>query len=89
MDALAAFTDRLVGETDQVESRLAGRNLALHLDGARLQAKIGHRPNQCDHEYPLSRGVLAAKTERVEWVNRASRTADLGSERAWSTLLQA
>lgn len=36
-----------------MEAGHARRNLALHLDSARLQPKIGDRRNQRDHSEPL------------------------------------
>ena len=39
--ALAALADRLVGQADDDEARHAGRDLALHLDPARIDAEIG------------------------------------------------
>jgi len=39
--ALAALADRLVGQADDDEARHAGRDLALHLDPARIDAQVG------------------------------------------------
>ena len=48
---LLAFAHRLVGQPDDVEVGEAGRETALHLDSARFQPEIGHRPDQCDQVY--------------------------------------
>ena len=41
LDPLTAFADRLVGQADDDEARYARRDLALHLDPARVDAEIG------------------------------------------------
>ena len=46
---LARFGDRLVGEPDDHEGDVAGRDLHLHVDGARLDALEGDRRNARDH----------------------------------------
>ena len=52
---LAAFGDRLVGQADDGEAGDAGRDLALHLDGARVEPEIGDGGNDRDHKPPKSR----------------------------------
>ena len=51
---LAAFAHGLVGQADHGEARQARGNLALHLDGARLQPEIGDRIDDCDQASPLA-----------------------------------
>ena len=41
LHALAALVHRLVGQSDEVEARQPRRDLALHLDRARLEPEIG------------------------------------------------
>ena len=63
----AAFAHRLVRQTDEIETRHPRRDLALHLDGARLQPQIGNRPNQCDHKNPSRiEGLVAICAGQVE-----------------------
>ncbi len=52
MDPLLAFLDRLVGQPDDVEPRQPRRDLALHLNAARLQPQVSHRLNQRDQALP-------------------------------------
>ena len=52
LHALAALTDRLVGQADDGESGQAWRNLALDLDRTCFQSEIGNGPDQGDHAIP-------------------------------------
>ena len=46
---LAALAHRLVGQADDIETRQAGADVALHLHGACLQPEIGNGSCQRDH----------------------------------------
>ncbi len=49
---LARFRHGLVGQADHVERRQPGRNLHLHVDGARLDAFECHGGYALDHANP-------------------------------------
>ena len=50
------FRHRLVGQADDVEGGQAGRDLHLHVDGARLDAFERNGRDPLDHGEPLPRG---------------------------------
>ena len=52
VNTLATLPDRFVGQADHIELRHARRDLALHLDRARVEAEISHRRYECDHSVP-------------------------------------
>lgn len=53
VDPFAAFIHRLVGQADQIETRQAGRDLALDFHGTSLKPEIGNCLDQRDQAYPL------------------------------------
>ena len=62
---LARFRHRLVGQADHVERRQAGRDLHLHVDGARLDALERHRGDALHHAMPLAGSRLAQGCAQV------------------------
>ena len=82
---LARFGDRLVGEADDHEGDVAGRDLHLHVDGPRLDALEGDRRNARDHAGTPQSGSNLTAPCFVEqagnapvlslWVNPARRRA--------------
>jgi len=60
--SLAAFTDRLVGQSDNGEARLTGDQLDLHLDRARFEAEVGDGRDDSYHGVTPS-GSAAARPQ--------------------------
>ena len=57
--AFLGLGDGLVGQADNVEGRQPGRDLHLHVDGARLDAFERHCGDTLDHRCPCPAGRLA------------------------------
>ncbi len=68
----AAFVHRLVRQADDIEARQPRRELALHLDAARLKPEIGDSRNQRDHSDPpnFPMGVMPWRLAPVEGASR-------------------